>query len=59
MTDRLPPAEWTSRADLAHLIAALGEGKARYVGGAVRDTLLGGEIHDIDLATVLLPQSVI
>jgi len=56
---RLPPVEWTARADLAALIAALGPGQARYVGGAVRDTLLGFAVKDIDVATPLLPQEVI
>ena len=58
MTDRLPPAPWTSRTDLARLITALGPGNTRYVGGAVRDTLLGIEVKDIDLATPLLPAEV-
>ena len=47
------------REDLAGLVAALGEGNARYVGGAVRDTLLGLPVKDIDMATVLLPEAVI
>jgi len=55
----LPPAEWTQRDDLAALVAALGEGNARYVGGAVRDTLLGVPVKDIDVATPLLPAVVI
>ena len=55
----LPPAEWTQRDDLAALVAALGKGKARYVGGAVRDTLLGVPVKDIDVATPLLPAVVI
>ncbi|WP_247711033.1 CCA tRNA nucleotidyltransferase [Qipengyuania vesicularis] len=55
----LPQAEWTKREDLAQLIAALGADDARYVGGAVRDTLLGKDIHDVDLATPLLPAEVI
>ena len=55
MAERLPSAEWTRRPELAELIAALGSGNARYVGGAVRDTLLGIEVKDIDIATVLLP----
>ena len=55
MTERLPPAPWRERADLAALVAALGPGKARYVGGAVRDTLLGLPVKDIDLATPLTP----
>ena len=55
----LPAADWTKREDLAQLIAALGADNARYVGGAVRDTLLGKDIHDVDLATPLLPAEVI
>lgn len=58
MTERLPPAPWTKRADLTALVKALGRGKARYVGGAVRDTLLGLEVRDIDLATTLEPRKV-
>ena len=54
----LPPADWTKRADLAALLAALGTGNARYVGGAVRDTLLGIAVKDIDLATPLEPREV-
>ena len=59
---RLPPAAWTSREDLATLVAALdpaGEGLVRYVGGAVRDTLLGLAVKDIDMATPLEPPVVI
>lgn len=59
MVERLPQAEWTQRQDLAALIAALGSGNARYVGGAVRDTLLGLQVKDIDVATPLLPDMVI
>ncbi len=59
MTSKLPPAAWTKREDLAALITALGSGNARYVGGAVRDTLLGIAVKDIDLATPLLPDEVI
>ncbi|MBX7461257.1 CCA tRNA nucleotidyltransferase [Qipengyuania huizhouensis] len=55
----LPSADWTKRDDLAQLIGALGTDNARYVGGAVRDTLLGKDIHDIDIATPLLPGEVI
>ena len=58
-TTILPPAPWTTRDDLAHLVAALdpdGAGLCRYVGGAVRDTLLGLDVKDIEMAT--LTQSV-
>lgn len=58
MTATLPDAAWRDRAGLAALLAALGEGKARFVGGAVRDTLLGLDVTDIDLATVLSPDAV-
>jgi len=55
----LPGAEWTRRADLAALVTTLGKGNARYVGGAVRDTLLGLPVADIDIATPLEPGKVI
>ena len=58
MTDLLPAAEWTSRADLAKLVEALGPGNLRWVGGSVRDTLLGIAVKDIDGATPLPPQDV-
>jgi poly(A) polymerase len=58
MAERLPAAEWTRREDLAALIEALGPGTARYVGGAVRDTLLGLDVKDVDLATTLPPRKV-
>ncbi|GLK45293.1 MULTISPECIES: CCA tRNA nucleotidyltransferase [Novosphingobium] len=52
-------APWMHREDLAGLVAVLGEGNARYVGGVVRDTLLGLSVKDVDMATVLLPEAVI
>lgn len=62
MADRMPAAPWTARADLAALVAALdpdGEGNCRYVGGSVRDTVLGVDVHDIDMATWLVPAMVV
>lgn len=59
MTSALPKAKWTTRRDLALLVDALGADHVRYVGGAVRDTLLGEDVHDIDCATTLLPDHVI
>lgn len=59
MTATLPFAPWTAREDLAALVAALdpdGDGLCRWVGGAVRDTLLGLAVKDIDMATALLPE---
>ncbi|MFT3977504.1 MAG: CCA tRNA nucleotidyltransferase [Sphingomonas bacterium] len=55
----LPSAEWRSRPGLARLAKVLGAGEARYVGGAVRDTLLGLDVADIDIATRLQPAEVI
>ncbi|WP_334182387.1 CCA tRNA nucleotidyltransferase [Novosphingobium sp.] len=57
MTEKLT-ADWMARDDLAALVAALGRANARYVGGAVRDTLLGQPVKDIDMATSLLPEQV-
>ena len=46
------------RPGLPRLLDALGSGQARFVGGAVRDTLLGLDAKDIDLATPLSPYEV-
>ncbi|WP_159978010.1 MULTISPECIES: CCA tRNA nucleotidyltransferase [unclassified Novosphingobium] len=58
MTDTLD-APWMHREDIAAMVAALGHDNVRYVGGAVRDTLLRLPVKDIDMATVLHPQAVI
>ena len=58
IADRLPAAEWTRRTDLAQLAAALGRQDLRWVGGAVRDTLLGQPVADVDAATRLPPTEV-
>jgi poly(A) polymerase len=55
----LAAAEWTRRAGLAALTAALGAENIRWVGGAVRDGLLGVAVHDVDCATLLMPAEVI
>lgn len=55
----LPAVEWTQRAELARLVEALGADKLRWVGGAVRDTLLGAGVQDVDAATRLAPTDVI
>ncbi|KQM41379.1 CCA tRNA nucleotidyltransferase [Sphingomonas sp. Leaf10] len=61
LTDILPAAEWMQRPGLDRLADALGAdtGAARYVGGAVRDTLLGLAVSDIDVATIHPPQEVV
>ncbi|MCR5869993.1 CCA tRNA nucleotidyltransferase [Sphingomonas sp. J344] len=54
----LPDAPWRHWPGLDRLTAALGTGNARVVGGAVRDTLLGIPVSDLDIATPLDPQEV-
>jgi poly(A) polymerase len=56
----LPDAPWRHRPRLASLIDALdgAGGAVRFVGGAVRDTLLGLPVSDVDLATIHPPEEV-
>lgn len=58
---RLPAAAWQHADGLKRILAALDDsyGGPRYVGGAVRDTLLGLPVTDVDIATALLPNEVI
>ena len=57
----LPTADWRAREGLDALCAALGAdaGEVRFVGGAVRDSLLGIAVKDVDIATVHPPQEVV
>jgi poly(A) polymerase len=61
----LPQADWRTRDGLTRLCTVLGSaaGETRFVGGAVRDSLLGLglglDVADVDLATVHSPQRVI
>jgi poly(A) polymerase len=57
----LPDAAWRKKPGLAALIRVLGgqDGDTRYVGGAVRDTLAGQAVKDVDLATKLSPEDVL
>jgi poly(A) polymerase len=61
MALRLDAAKWRKRRGMARVLRALGaeEGLTRYVGGAVRDDLLGLPVSDIDLATRIKPEEVI
>jgi poly(A) polymerase len=53
----LDAAKWRKKRGMKRLLDALGadEGLTRYVGGAVRDDLLGFPVSDIDLATRIPP----
>jgi poly(A) polymerase len=53
---RIDPPEWLADPALAAVLAALP--RARLVGGAVRDALLGREVADVDLATPDPPDAV-
>ncbi len=57
----LPNADWQQSDSLREVVAALQDrhGGPRFVGGAVRDTLLGIDVADVDIATTLLPEIVI
>lgn len=55
--------DWLTRPATQAVMQALeaqgGEGCARFVGGAVRDAVMGRPVSDIDIATVLLPEVVV
>lgn len=54
-------ADWLKAKPLQGLFKALNRdgGEARVVGGAVRNTLLGTKVSDVDLATTHLPQDTV
>ena len=56
----LPETEWRRGEGLRRIVTALCArgGAVKLVGGAVRDTLLGLPVSDIDLATPLMPDQV-
>jgi poly(A) polymerase len=58
---KLPDAPWRNRPGMDRLLGALaaGDGETRFVGGCVRDTLLGLAVSDVDLATRLVPDEVV
>jgi poly(A) polymerase len=62
MTEILSPQPWmthpATRAVVAALEAAGGEGCARFVGGCVRNALLKRPVSDVDIATPLTPDAV-
>ncbi|MRN65614.1 CCA tRNA nucleotidyltransferase [Brucella sp. 10RB9213] len=54
-------ADWLNAKPLQALFTALNRdgGEARVVGGAVRNTLLGTRVSDVDLATTHLPEETV
>jgi poly(A) polymerase len=63
MRKRLDPAKdtWMATGPARAVMAALTRdgGGARFVGGAVRNSLIGAPVIDVDIATPLLPDEVI
>jgi len=63
MSERLAGADWLTdartQAVLDALEAAGGEDCARFVGGCVRNSLIGRPADDVDIATTLAPEAVI
>lgn len=53
---RLSPQPWMTAPATVKLMAALGD--ARFVGGAVRNALLGKPVTEVDIATPLVPSEV-
>jgi poly(A) polymerase len=58
--DRLEPQPWMTTPETVAVMAALAAagGEARFVGGCVRDTLLGRKVSDVDIATQEPPERV-
>ena len=49
---------WMRSDAVSEIFQALPKGKLRFVGGCVRNALMGVEVGDIDLATQLEPEEV-
>jgi poly(A) polymerase len=56
--EHLTPFPWMNEPGVTRVMAALGHENARFVGGAVRDSLLGRRFDEIDIATKLPPEAV-
>lgn len=61
LPDRLPATRWRADPELAAVFGAIetAGGQARFVGGCVRDALLGRDDSDIDVAATLPPAAVL
>jgi poly(A) polymerase len=62
MSERIGPAPWITAKETTAVLDALeakgGPDCARFVGGCVRDALLGRPVNDVDIATILTPDQV-
>jgi poly(A) polymerase len=55
---QLPPQAWLEAESVARLFAAFEDAdqELRFVGGCVRNALLGRQVHDLDAATTATPE---
>ena len=58
---QLSPQDWLDDPATREVVAALGAkgGEVRFVGGCVRDALMGRKVTDIDMATPYKPETVL
>ena len=56
--EKITPQPWMVAAETQAIIKALTSGgaEARFVGGCVRDAILGRAVKDVDIATPLVPE---
>src|SRR5262245_36524281 len=62
MSASITHADWFSRVDTRRVVAALEAARpkaSRFVGGCVRNAVMGRAADDVDIATQLLPEEVI
>jgi len=59
LPETLGPHTWITDARTKSVMESLGQGAARFVGGCVRNTILGVPVDDVDIATVLKPEDVV
>ena len=49
---------WMRNSNLTKLFEAFPKDSLRFVGGCVRNSILGVDVGDVDLATTLIPEGV-
>ena len=59
LREEIGRAQWLRHPLVDAVIKAIGPHNMRFVGGAVRDSLLGQDVNDIDVATRLTPEDVV
>ncbi len=55
---RISAQDWLTRPETQRVMAVLGHENARFVGGCVRNAVLGEPVSDVDIATLLPPETV-